>query len=215
MIIRAYGIELERLKRMDIELVRQHRNSLRIAQFMEYRDHITEKMQENWYDSINNIFNLYYIIIFKGKKIGLINGAKIDWDQMVTNSGGIFIWEEEYWNTNIPFSASLLLTDISFNIGFKHTYIKVLRSNIKAINYNKQMGYKLCEGEEMNENQKYVLDEASYFKKTSEARQALYKIYGTKIEIIVDDPGHEVTQFLLGKLATVSKNKISNIEVMP
>ncbi|MGZ4038323.1 MAG: hypothetical protein ACXVPQ_10880, partial [Bacteroidia bacterium] len=157
---------------------------------------------------------LYYIISYKGKKIGLINGAKIDWENMVTNSGGIFIWEEDYWKTNIPFSASLLLTDISFSIGFKHTFIKVLRSNVQAINYNKQMGYRLCEGEEQNENQAYVLDEASYLKKTQEARQALYKIYGHTIEITVDDPEHEVTQFLLKKLEAVPAHKKSNIEVV-
>ena len=108
MIINGFGISLERLKEKDIELVREKRNSTLVSQFMEFRGHITPEMQKEWFNSINNINNLYYIITYNNKKVGLINGAKINWEIMETASGGIFIWEEELWQTHVPLMANLV-----------------------------------------------------------------------------------------------------------
>ena len=57
MIIRKYGISLERLTEEDIELVRQHRNSEFIRKRMFYQKMITEEEQKKWFQSINNDFN--------------------------------------------------------------------------------------------------------------------------------------------------------------
>ncbi len=71
MIIKKYGITLERLTEADIELVRQHRNSELIRRRMFYQNQITEEEQKKWFAKINNDLNYYFLILHKGKKIGL------------------------------------------------------------------------------------------------------------------------------------------------
>ncbi|HET6992980.1 MAG TPA: hypothetical protein VFJ43_16730, partial [Bacteroidia bacterium] len=113
MIITGFGVTLIRLQHADIELVRMHRNSPEIAQFMEFREEISKEDQEKWFQSINNKFNNYFIIVFRGIKIGLIYGAEINWEMNETMNGGIFIWDQKWMETPVPLSASLLLTEIS------------------------------------------------------------------------------------------------------
>ncbi|MEA3479818.1 MAG: hypothetical protein U9R60_16680, partial [Bacteroidota bacterium] len=82
MIIQKGNIRFIRLREIDIELIRKWRNSPDITQFMEFRDFISEDMQEEWFESIDTIYNMYYIIEYKGEKVGLINGKNINWDDM-------------------------------------------------------------------------------------------------------------------------------------
>src|ERR1017187_6809502 len=110
MLIRKYGITLKRLKEEDIELVREMRNSAAIRSTMAYREQITPEMQKKWFESINNKFNGYFMIIHEGTKIGLINGKNIDFEKR-TCEGGIFLWDENYKDTIIPALASIIMND--------------------------------------------------------------------------------------------------------
>ena len=69
MIIQKGDIRFIRLKEEDIELVREWRNSPEITQYMEFRDFISEDMQQDWFESIDTIYNLYFIIEYKGEKV--------------------------------------------------------------------------------------------------------------------------------------------------
>lgn len=204
MIIQGFGISLERLKENDLELVREKRNSQLVSQFMEYRENITPEMQKSWFDSINNIHNLYYIIIYNNKKIGLVNGAKIDWKKNETHSGGIFIWEEDLWQTIIPLLANLIMIDISLFLGLKNSYVKILKDNKKAIQYNTSLGYKLLPNQENEYNQNYVLEPQNYLKKTATLRKFLDKSYGNSFDLIIDDPENIITQFLLERVNKIT-----------
>lgn len=190
MIISGYGIKLIRLRHEDIELVRQMRNAEHVKRFMEFRDTITPEMQEKWFRSIDNIHNNYFVIEYKKKKIGLISGAQIDWEKMETGNGGIFIWEQEYWDTPVPLSASILLTDLSFALGFRCTFVRVLRDNPKAIAFNMQLGYVRAEDQEEQYNQLYILTEEAYRKRIARVKQVLHKHYEELIECEVTDPEH-------------------------
>lgn len=202
MILKGYGITLTRLVKADIELVRNWRNSSLVNQYMEFRGHITPEMQEAWFASIDNIYNNYYIIHHEGKKIGLIYGAQIDWDKMETGNGGIFIAEENYWHTLVPVACTFLLMDIGFILGLKHTYVKILRSNARAIQFNTQMGFELMPGQEHTENQNYVLSERSYTDKTKQLRKVLQSTTGDRIEVVIDDPGHPVSKLACEQYAS-------------
>lgn len=160
---------------------------------MEYREEITPEMQLKWFESIDNESNNYYIIREGSQKIGLIYGANIDWEKMETGNGGIFIANEEYWNTNIPIASTLLLMEISFMLGLKRTFIKVMRDNQKAIEFNQGFGYQLLDGQEGIINQKYVLTPDSYKKSTQKLREILEKLYSNKIEIIIQDAHSRVS----------------------
>jgi UDP-4-amino-4,6-dideoxy-N-acetyl-beta-L-altrosamine N-acetyltransferase len=213
MIIRGYGIELIRLKEDDIELVREKRNSPEIQSAMEFRDHITSEMQKEWFHTIDNIHNHYYVIVSKGVKCGLINGSKIDWEKGLTMSGGIFIWNESALDEFTAVSASILLTRTSTLMGLHSTYAKILKTNTLAINYNKSLGYELLPGEEENFNQSYILTQSNFEKRTKRIRSFLDKIHGGTIEILADDPEHPVTKFLLERIQKASPEVLKDYKV--
>jgi len=152
-----YGITLNRLGEKDIELVRQWRNSPKISQFMEYRKNISPEMQRVWFKSINNLENFYFIIEYQGQKIGLINSSHIEWDT-VSSDGGIFLWDDQYYETFVPVWASLCLLETTyFVLGAGRSTIKTLRDNERAKKLNIHLGYELMEGQEDVYNQLYLL----------------------------------------------------------
>jgi UDP-4-amino-4,6-dideoxy-N-acetyl-beta-L-altrosamine N-acetyltransferase len=157
-----YGITLRRIKLEDIELIRQWRNSPQISQFMEYRDNIRPEMQRKWFQSVNNNNNFFYIIEYQQKDIGLINSSKIDWET-VSSEGGIFLWDESYYETFVPVWASLCLLETSFFIlGASKSVIKTLKDNERAKKLNTHLGYILEPGQEEVYNQVYVMTASSF-----------------------------------------------------
>ncbi|MDF1672846.1 MAG: GNAT family N-acetyltransferase [Vicingaceae bacterium] len=201
----GYGIELHRLTQKDIELVRKHRNSTTINQYMEFRDPISEEQQKQWFQSINNLNNNYYIIIHQNNKIGLIYGAEINWDKLETGNGGIFIWDTYYWDSMIPACASILLTDTSILLGLKRTYIKVLKDNIKAIAFNKMLGYKICENQNQN-NQQYVLAINDYKLKREKLIKNIFDLPNEQKQILFDTKS-EIDMFYVNR---IKKQPIEN-----
>lgn len=167
-----YGITLERLTENDIELVRKWRNSELIQQYMEYREEITPEMQKEWFRSINNNNNFYFIIIYKGQKIGLINSSKIDWEA-ISSEGGIFLWDEKYYETFVPVWASLLLLETNFLVfNATRSYIKTLKDNERAKKLNLHLGYELEKGQEDVYNQEYVLTRENFIKRSKKLIKA-------------------------------------------
>jgi len=171
MIIRKYGITIKRLKEDDIELVRRMRNSPEIQRNMYYREHITSRMQRQWFKSVNNKENGYFIIEYAGKKIGLIHGKDNDFEKR-TSEGGIFIWDKQYIGTIVPALASIIMDDYTFLIqNFNATYAKVLKSNTAVIEYNKLMGYELCEPRNSDKDVQWmILTREAYLKRMQTLR---------------------------------------------
>jgi UDP-4-amino-4,6-dideoxy-N-acetyl-beta-L-altrosamine N-acetyltransferase len=157
-----YGITLTRLRKNDIELVRQWRNSPQINQFMEYRGNITPEMQRDWFRSVDNFENFYFIIEYQGNKIGLINSSNIEWDT-VSSDGGIFLWDDQYYETFVPVWASLCLLETTYFImGAGRSVIKTLKDNERAKKLNIHLGYELMQGQEEVYNQRYILTAESF-----------------------------------------------------
>lgn len=200
--IEAYGIKLVRLTEEYLELVRYWRNNPRIRSFMEYREYITRSMQRKWFGSINNGNNNYFVIFVNSKAIGLISGSEIDWELGVTNNGGIFIWEPAYYETDYPAKAAILLTDISFWLGMKKTYIKILSDNYKSIGFNKLLGYTICEGQEGKYNQSYELSKNRYFDCVEKIRKSIGAEGIVKVFVKSDSPAYLIHLANLGKSET-------------
>lgn len=167
-----YGITLNRLRQEDIEFVREMRNSEDVKKYMEFREEITPEMQQKWFESIDNFENFYYIIEYKGVKIGLLNDKNMDWEAR-TSESGLFLWDESYINTIVPVLASLCLLDAGFYyLNWNQSNIKVLRDNPKAIEYVSSLGYVLCDGQENSENQLYYLTRELFETKGKKIQQA-------------------------------------------
>jgi hypothetical protein len=142
---------------------------------------------------------------FEGKKIGLIHGKDIDFEKR-TCEGGIFIWDESYIGGFIPSLASVMMNDWTFYmINFKAIYAKIMLDNTVAINYNKLMGYQVCEP--LNEDkgvQWMILTRESYEKHMKLLRKAIKEITddGEVLKLengdASDDLGKEIDLFYKG-----------------
>ncbi|MCA6362795.1 MAG: GNAT family N-acetyltransferase [Bacteroidetes bacterium] len=196
MIINGYGVTLVRIRHEHIELVRNYRNSERIRSFMEFREEITPEMQEEWFCKINNRNHGFYLIEHDGKFIGMVNGRDIDWEKKTTGSGGIFIWDESWWNTAVPVAAVMLLIEISFILGLEYNYIRVLRHNTHAIDFNRQLGYRLLPGQDEAENQEYLLTRETYFESMASLRRFLQKRFGTSFTCTISNEQDDMAQHL-------------------
>jgi hypothetical protein len=180
MIIRKYGIVLSRLKKGDIELVRQMRNSTEIRKYMHYREEISPEMQKKWFLSINNMDNYYYIIEYNGKKIGLIHGKNNDFEKGICE-GGIFIWDRSSIGTFIPALASVILNDFTFHTFHRinTVYAKVVEGNKTAEGYNKLMGYEPCLPMNDDKNVYWMkLTKESYLRHITALRKGVAKLTG-------------------------------------
>ena len=159
---RRYGVLLCRLKHEDIEMVRLWRTKPEIVANMEYRGDITPKMQEKWYQKVNNDQNFYFVSYCKGIPVGLVNLK--DYDENEKNAeGGEFIGEPEKTDLFFGLRAALAMYDYGFEyIGLDKITIHVLRDNPGAIRLNLMMGFVLQEDEKENYNQKYLVTREQY-----------------------------------------------------
>jgi RimJ/RimL family protein N-acetyltransferase len=179
MTIEQYGITLTRITENDIELIRYWRNHKEIRKYFAFQKHITKKMQEKWFQSVNNRYNYFFLVSYKGEKIGVINCKNADIKNMI-GEGGIFIWEKKYWESEIPVLATLCLIDTIFyalNISNK-SVIRVLKNNERAIRYNQQLGYVLLPGQEHKKLQYYILTKQDYESKAPKLRRAAQILSG-------------------------------------
>ncbi len=176
MIIRKYGIILRRLTEKDIELVRVHRNSSDIQSHMFYQENITVEMQRKWFDSINNIYNHYFIIEHNDNEIGMIYGKNDNYVERSTESG-IFIWDKNYLNSFEPAMASIILTDLTFGFReLKKIYATVKKSNKKVISYIEDLGYDLLHEIPVENKLVYILEEDNYLSKAVKIKKAIAQI---------------------------------------
>lgn len=187
MIIKKYNIKLTRLAKDDIELLRVKRNSKEIRQRMVYQKEITQDEQKKWFDSIDNIYNLYLLIHVEGEVIGIINGKNADFTTK-TSEGGIFIWDDKHINTLIPSLCSVIMHDYNFHVcEFEKTFIKVLKNNSAAIKFNKMFGYEILDENTTNDYYDCVLTKDNYINRIEKYRKAIANMYQDYGELVVED----------------------------
>lgn len=202
-----FGVTIIRLREEDIELVRQWRNSPQVTERMEYREYITPEMQKTWFTSVSNLNNFYFVIQYQGEKIGVINVKDIDWNIRHLEAG-IFIPDEKYWGTFVPSIVSIMLTQMFFRIfGWDHYYAHILKNNHRAIQYNKSLGYELCEGQEEKENQLYILNKETFEAKSKKLIKALTVMSGGDTSAVYqlepEDLGTELERFVEDNLPNI------------
>lgn len=185
--VHRYGITLERIKREHLEMVRQWRNDQKISKFMFHHGEITSTMQQEWFQSINNISNFFFIIHYHGKQVGLINMSAIDWDKHEAFSG-LFIYENEYLGTDVPARASLAMLDVFFLLaGIKKVYAKVRGNNKVAHRYNTSLGFTKTRKIELGLGFEYELERIDYFMTADKLRRLASKTNGNTTLIEFDN----------------------------
>jgi UDP-4-amino-4,6-dideoxy-N-acetyl-beta-L-altrosamine N-acetyltransferase len=186
-IINKYGITLNRLTKSDLELIRVNRNSLNIRKQMFYQSIISKEMQNKWFTSINNINNYYFIVNHNCNKIGLINLKDIDFERR-TGEGGLFIWNEKYLKTYVPILSSICFIDFAFNIlKLKEHFSQVKETNLTAIRFNENLGYRLHFEEKKIGKLIYTLTKDNYYKKADKIRETVMRIGKDCLPLSWDD----------------------------
>jgi len=174
-----YGITLINLTEKDIELVRNWRNDPIVVRNYEFRDFITPEMQKKWFKSIRNINNAYFVIIYEGKKVGVINARNIDWEKQTIESG-IFIPDPAVYNTFVPAIIAVMMTDLFFRaFNWEKVYAHIMKTNTPMIRFNETLGYTLCEGQEDVVNQMYELARERFEQKSGKLMKALDVVMGS------------------------------------
>ena len=173
-----YGITLRPLTHDKIEMVRRWRTDPKIAQYMEYRGEITPEMQERWFDKIScSGSDFFFLMVVDGKEIGLINVKDVNWDKK-TGETGIFIWDENYLNSDYGIRFVIAIHDFSFEVlGLESLHGHTLSDNKRANRLNKAIGYVVVPNQDEVENKALLLRRDDYYKNISPFRALLEKQY--------------------------------------
>ena len=211
--INRYGIALKRLSASDIELVRQWRNDPKIARHMFYKVVITPEQQREWFLSVNNVANFFFLIQHHQQPVGLINISSIDWDKGTAYTG-LFIYDDHCLSSDVPVMASLAMLDTFFFVfGLQKVYAKVKGDNQVAHQYNSTLGFSRTKKIELGQGYEYELSQENYLVKAQNLRQAAVRLKGnqTTIEFHQQD---EVNEFLTEKLIAVSETIIKSLNIV-
>jgi RimJ/RimL family protein N-acetyltransferase len=170
-----YGIILERIKKEHCEMIRAWRNDPKISRNMFHRGIITEAMQAEWFDSVNDKENFFFLIHYHEKQVGLINMSSIDWAEHTAFSG-LFIYDDSYLGTDVPVRASLAMLDVFFLLGgIKKVFAKVRGNNKVAHRYNTQLGFIKKRKIELGQGFEYELERTDYFLSADKLRRLAAK----------------------------------------
>lgn len=212
MILSRYGITLEQLQLEKIELVRQWRNDQKISRFMFYKGEISAAMQREWFNSINNEQNFFFLIYTNQSPVGLINISSIDWENKTAYTG-LFIYDDNFLATDIPVMASLALLDVFFLLfQIQSVYAKVKGDNKTAHLYNTTLGYNRTKKIEYGLGYEYLLQKEIYLLKTKHLRNAAIRLKGNTTTIQLQH--NSVTdQWLRKKLELTTPEIIENLQV--
>ena len=210
--ISRYGIVLERLKAEQAELVRQWRNDQKISRFMFYKGEITPAMQREWFESIDNEQNFFFLIIHNQTPVGLINISSIDWESKTAYTG-LYIYDDRFLATDIPVMASLAMLDVFFMMfDMQSVYAKVKGNNKAAHNYNSSLGFTRTKKIEYGLGYEYMLQKEIYLLETLPLRNAAVRLKGNKT-VIELDPDSSIDEWLRKKIKLVRKEVLKNLEV--
>jgi RimJ/RimL family protein N-acetyltransferase len=183
MIISKYGISLVRVRQEHIEMIRRWRNDPKIRDYMFFKSEITIEMQQDWFKSVSNDQNFYFMVCPAEQPIGLISISSIDYEHQKAFAG-LFIYDDHFLGTDVPVRSSLCLLDVFFTYtGIITLYAKVRDSNVIADQYNTSLGFERIKKIELGQGYEYGLEKENYFSRANTLRQAASRIYGSRTTI--------------------------------
>ncbi len=212
MMITRYGITLERMEAHHAELVRQWRNDPKIAKFMFYKGEITPAMQSEWFTSIDNEQNFFFVIHYNNSPAGLINISSIDWENKTAYTG-LFIYDDKFLTSDVPVMASLAMLDIFFLLfDLQLVYAKVKGNNSVAHQYNSSLGFTRTKKIEFGLGYEYMLQKELYLLEAKQIRNAAIHLRGNKT-VIEWNEKNKVDAVMKEKLTKARKDVMKSLEV--
>ena len=184
LILSQYDVRLIRVQAEHLSLILKWRNNDWIRKNMFVQDILQEKDQLDWFNSINNASNYYFIIEYLGEKVGLIHAKNFSEEDGI-GEGGIFIGEYDYLETWASVMASICLLNFIFaKTNINRSMVRVQAHNRRAISYNLKLGYKI-DFEDANEL-RMILDKEDFLYKTTVLKSVLSKISKGRDALILE-----------------------------
>ena len=179
---------------------------------MFYKGEITKDMQQEWFESIDNEQNFFFLIQLKNIPVGLINISSIDWENKTAYTG-LYIYDDRFLATDTPVMASLAMLDVFFLLfDIQSVYAKVKGNNNAAHNYNSSLGFSRTKKIEYGLGYEYILQKEIYLLETKQLRNAAIRLKGN--ETIVElNPVTKIDEWLRKKLSFARKEVLKNLEV--
>ena len=138
-----YGVTLMPLSKDMLEQVRTWRNDPEISKHMLSQDYISEEMQVQWFDRIQQQDSvIYWVVWFKREPIGVASLSAIDL-KAGTAEPGMYIYPQQYRNNIVPFCVAFALNDFAFDeLGLTCLIGKIFEDNSASLRFHEKTGYR-------------------------------------------------------------------------
>ena len=147
----------------DLEMVLKWRNSDHIRQYAISKEIISLKTHTQWFSTLKEKGDLYFIIESDNSDVGLIWANRFQADSCET---GMYIYEREMQNSLFSYRVSLTLNEYLFSEkNCNSISCEILNENSRSARFTLSLGYK-----ETNKN-----DTLSTYSLTKEAFQPHFK----------------------------------------
>jgi len=135
------GVALRELVASDKEMVRQWRNSPKVAAHMFSQHEIGIEEHHRWFKALaRDSTRRYWIITYNKRPVGVINLAKIDLD-LRSAEFGIYLGEDDARGKGIGTCAQFLLIEHVFSsMNLERLTCEVLADNERALKMYKSVG---------------------------------------------------------------------------
>jgi RimJ/RimL family protein N-acetyltransferase len=171
--ITKYNITLKRLESSDLEILRDWRNSDYVNSRMIATDYITVEDQLNWFKTINNDQNYYFIAEYNNEKVGLIHVKNISQNK---GEGGIFLASEKFENGDLVPRMIMCFNDFIFeDLKLDFIYSQVRADNKKAISSSIAQGCVVNKETTTDDIISFLLYPENYHNKTKKIKQILQR----------------------------------------
>jgi len=160
----------------NLETVRQWRNLDIVRLAMIYREPITPEKQQEWFQTIQNIHNIYFVSHYNGEAIGVNNLKNICYEKNIAE-GGVFVGNEKYLHSEMAVVAAFYLSYFAFHaLGLNTIYAKVVAENTRAESYSNDLGFTLIKTE--SNIQWWQMTKEDFQKKSPKIIRAAQVLFG-------------------------------------
>lgn len=217
MVFHFGGHTFTRLEKGKIELLRNWRNADWIKPFMHYTEHITTKMQQEWFNSIDNCNNWYFIIEKDGIPIGSVYLREMKMKEGVTEPGILMTTNDEALTVSIGTSMLFLgIIGLRF-FGLKSFISRQHKNHSKTLSNQFHVGARII-GEFGKESVFTEVTSKRFEAKADKVLHALKTVTGEdhgNVKIITDSRKDDVEliQFLTNRVKTLPKRHASQFQI--
>jgi RimJ/RimL family protein N-acetyltransferase len=182
-----FGVTLERLESLHLEVVRQWRNSSWVRPYMRYREFIPPEQQAPWFESLDPQCDWYFLAHDADTPFALFHIKAINWSRACGESGG-FVGNPAHIGSPQAARATLALMDFAFLVLELQSLEAQYRSDLhRVVQVNRRLGY-LPFRNAGDGFLRACVSAARYFDCAAGLRRAAVTLHGVSAVLTCPDP---------------------------